>query len=118
MRKPSYLPFLIAALGLSACEGSWTGTGPVDQDPAALARAHFESVVRPRITASCQSCHGSLSGGIGPGFLVAPDIYQSLMDSGLVTGGDPSMSRLYTYGQSATHTGTEFTIEEAELVRV
>ncbi len=117
MLKLSSVSLLVALLGLSACEGSWAGTGPVDQDPAALARAKFESDVKPRLQASCQSCHGSISGGIGPGFLIAPDIYQSLMDSGLVVGGDPSMSELYTYGQSATHTGTELTVEEAELVR-
>src|SRR5262245_19678117 len=116
MSKHSFT-FVVAALALAACDGSFTGTGPIDQDPAAIARADFESNVRPALATSCQSCHGSLAGGIGPGFLIAPDVYQSLMDSGLVMGGDPSMSRLYTYGQSATHTGTELTPDQAELVR-
>src|SRR6185295_84511 len=81
----------------------------------------FTSDVEPILRSSCIACHASAA-GVGPGFMAPiPDVYTTITHwpGGLVVGGKPNDSRLYTYATSTNHSskGTNLTPDQAEIVR-
>jgi cytochrome c553 len=100
---------------LTGCSGDFISSSntPDGGDPA---RAMFEEQVLPMLVGSCVACHATAD---AKGFMVPnPDVYSTIITHpNLITPGDANDSRLYSYGRSSTHSGTELTLDEAELVR-
>ncbi|HVK77663.1 MAG TPA: hypothetical protein VM734_30370 [Kofleriaceae bacterium] len=115
---------LLPTLLLAACVGQLepgTGDGDGDgagpdaggDDPAAAAKASFDTNVKPLMEGFCRACHG---GTDALGFLRAePDVHTTVMMwPGLIDLDTPSSSRVLTKG---AHDGPAWTVEQAATIR-
>jgi len=104
---------------VGGCDGQFEThlTSDGGNDQLAQARAMFDEEILPLLETSCVSCH---VGADAVGFMRPnPDVWSSIMaHPNLVIGGDAEASRLYSYGRSSSHSGIEFTTDQAERVRV
>lgn len=115
--------WVLLTLGVQGgCIGSFgasdgnTTAGSDTAAQAANARANFTANVLPLLEGACASCHGQTPGVSTPFMAANPDRYTTLMASGLVVPGQPSSSRLVTYGASASHSGPDLSSAEAQIL--
>lgn len=125
MRRNTLFATAFVTLLGAGCVGDLqpTGDDDGDDDPLpeekSLGRQAYDSMVAP-IMVNCSGCHQT--GGSGTPFLggaATTDDYDSLTGVGFrVIIGDfnPAQAPLLTYGQSATHSGPEFSAAQAATV--